>query len=101
MDLSSIPQEILIARGEYATVRGAHEDEKKRLSILCGQLTAIASQVLRAMQGDEVISPDASQQLDTLFLDGGKALRAMEKCAEDLKDLAYQRSIIKQKAWSK
>lgn len=99
MDLSSIPQEVLIARGEYATIRGAHEDEKKRLSVLCGQLSAISSQVLRAAQSDEAISAELSHQLDTLFLDGQKALNAMAECIEDLKELSHQRVELKQKAW--
>lgn len=98
MDLDDIPQELLIARGLYATIRSEHEESKKRLQALCGQLSAVSSQVLRAMQPDNNDVPDIFAVLE-LIETGRSTLRHMEACASDINKLAKQRYTIKLKAW--
>lgn len=57
LDLDTVPDSVIIARGKYATVRAAHEDEKKRLAKLCGEITTTASRILRTMQPEEDKEP--------------------------------------------
>lgn len=98
IDLTAIDQETIIARGQYATVRSAHEDEKKRLSILCGQLSSAASQVLRFMQPDGDATPEIGGALDMLSV-ARETLSKIEVCVADIETLAMQRSALKQAAW--
>lgn len=98
IDLSTIPEEIIMARGMYSTVRAKHEDEKKTLSILCGQLSSCATQVLRRMQPDnDDGSPDG---VDKLISAGRATLTLMEECAQRIESLAKQRAELKTQAWS-
>lgn len=100
IDLTSIDQETFIARGQYSTVRGAHEDEKKRLAILCGQFSAVSSQVLRCMQPTNDAAPDMEavrELLDT----GREALARIEKCVSDIEGLSAQRAALKDAAWGR
>ena len=100
IDLTAIDPETILARGQYATVRSAHEDEKKRLSILCGQLSSASSQVLRVMQPGEDDAPD-SVAVGSM-IDGARAtLGEIEKCVERIQGLAMQRAALKQPAWGK
>ena len=100
IDLTSIDHDVLLARGQYSTVRAAHEDEKKRLSILCGQLTAAASQVLRHMQPGEDDAPDIKGVNDMLSA-ARKTLEAIEECVTNIEALAVQRGSLKQSAWGR
>jgi hypothetical protein len=98
IDLTSIDQDTIIARGQYATVRSAHEDEKKRLAILCGQFTSISSQVLRLMQPDGDAAPD----MDTvrgLITSGEELLGKITVSVGEIEGLAMQRAALKQAAW--
>lgn len=98
LDLSTIPAEVLNARGAYSTVRAAHEDEKKALQMLCGRLSSIAAQVLRTMQPDNDDVPDS---VETLIASGRETLQMMEQCAGRIESLAKQRQELKVTAWSK
>lgn len=100
MNLDQIPAEVLMARGQYATVRGAHEDEKKRLSILCGQLSSASSQVLRYMQPGDDESPKMAAVLD-LILIARRTTDQIEQCVQSIEQLAIQRAALKQPAWGK
>lgn len=96
LDLSAIPDEVRRARGDYSTVRAAHEDSKKDLSKLCGQLSALASQILRKMQPDDDDVPDSVASL----IDSGRAtLQMIEACTTRIEGLAAQRQELKAKAW--
>ena len=96
IDLSTIPEEIRLARGEYATVRAAHEDSKRDLQKICGQLSAIASQVLRRMQPDNDDVPDS---VETLICGARNILTLIEACTQEIESLAKQRAELKSKAW--
>lgn len=100
IDLTTIDQETLIARGQYSTVRGAHEDEKKRLAILCGQFSAVSSQVLRCMQPGGDAQPDMTA-VRALLDTGREALARIEQCVTDIEGLAEQRAALKSAAWGR
>lgn len=98
IDLAQIDNDTLMARGAYSTVRAAHEDAKKRLQMLCGELSSISSQVLRRMQPD---NDDVPQSVDELFAAAKKTLAAMDECVELIKSLAPQRASLKELAWGR
>jgi hypothetical protein len=100
IDLTTIDQETLIARGQYSTIRGAHEDEKKRLAILCGQFSAVSSQVLRCMQPSNDDQPDMAAVRELLET-GRAALASIEQCVADIESLASQRAALKGSAWGR
>lgn len=98
IDLTTIDNDTLMARGSYATVRGAHEDEKKNLSILCGELSSTATKILRAMQPENDAIPES---VDSLITMGRGTLDAMEACAKRIEGLAQQKQGLKQQAWGR
>lgn len=98
MELDDLAPELVYARGLYATVRSQHEDEKKRLSVLCGALSASASQVLRAMQPDLDAEPDIAA-VKSLIEAARATLASMEACADAIATLSKQRAELKPKAW--
>lgn len=98
LNLSEISQDVLLARGQYSTVRAAHEDSKKDLQMLCGQLSSVASQVLRKMQPDNEEVPDS---VEALLKSGRQTLDMMEEATSRIESLARQRQELKSKAWSK
>jgi hypothetical protein len=100
IDLTAIDSETIIARGQYATVRSAHEDEKKHLSILCGQLSSASSQVLRHMQPGDGAAPNLCAVSDMLAA-ARKTLAEIEKCVENIEQLAMQRAALKPTAWGR
>jgi hypothetical protein len=96
LDLKSVPQEILIARGEYSTVRAAHEDAKKELAKSCGVLQMAAGQILRSMQPDnDGIPGDIGETLQA----AKDALTRIEQQVEKVGALAKQRANLKKIAW--
>jgi len=95
MDLSAISDDLLLARGRYSTVRAAHEDELKRLSILTGQLSAIGSQTLRIMQPADGEPCD----IGALLKDARTTVDAIEQCSVRIIELAVQRKALKAEAW--
>jgi hypothetical protein len=98
IDLSSMPQEMLLARGQYATVRAAHEEAKKQLQIQCGQLGSVAAQILRGMQPDNNVEPiDAADLLSA----GRNALNMMETLALQIQSLSAQKRELRPIAWPK
>jgi len=100
LDLTTIPEDTIIARGQYATVRSAHEDAKKQLSILCGQFANIAPGVLRAMQPAEDEAPDM-RTVNELLATGAATLSKIEACIDDIEKLSMQRAALKHAAWGK
>lgn len=98
LDLSSIPDDVLLARGQYSTVRAAHEDAKKELAKMCGILQMVPSQILRKMQpGDEAVP----QEFDELVKLGCNALEKIALQCKAVESLAAQRQELKSKAWTK
>jgi hypothetical protein len=100
IDLTTIPDETLIARGQYSTVRAEHEDAKKRLAILCGSFSSIAPQVLRLMQPDGDAAPDIAQVND-LIASARVTLDKIDACVASIEGLAQQRAALKQAAWGR
>lgn len=98
IDLSKIDPVTLENRGAYATVRAAHEDEKKSLSMLCGELAATATKVLRRMQPD---NDDVPASIEDLLVSARNTLFMMETCAANIESLAEQRAKLKPLAWPK
>lgn len=98
IDLSAISQEELIAKGQYSIVRGAHEDAKKRLAILCGQYGSIVPQVLRLAQPDGDMVPNVAI-IAGMFAKGHEMLDQMETLVVEIEGLAMQRAALKQSAW--
>lgn len=100
IDLTTIDQDTIIARGQYSTIRAAHEDEKKHLSILCGQLSSSSSQVLRYMQPGEDDAPDIAA-VNGMLAAARKTLDEIGKCVENIEALALQRAALKFAAWGR
>ena len=100
MDLTSLPQELLLARGEYATVRSAHEDAKKQMQMMCGALGAGAAQVLRSVQPADDSEPDLATVRD-LIDNCRNIMAAMDACADTIFTLSQQRTELKPRAWPK
>lgn len=98
IDLTSIPAAVLENRGAYSTVRAAHEDSKKSLQMLCGQLAATATQVLRRMQPD---NDDVPASVDDLLTAARNTITMMEACVQQIESLAAQRATLKPLAWPK
>jgi hypothetical protein len=98
IDLTAIDQDTIVARGQYSTVRSAHEDQKKRLAILCGQFGSIAPQILRLMQPDGDAIPDM-EAVRALVADGRAILGKISDCVSEIEGLAMQRAALKQAAW--
>lgn len=98
LDLSTISEEVRLARGDYSTVRAAHEDEKKNLAKLCSMLQSVPATILRQMQPDNDEVPDS---VESLIESGRKTLEMMEACVARIESLARQRMELKAKAWSK
>ena len=98
IDLSKIDDETLMARGAYSTIRAAHEDAKKELSILCGELISCSTRILRQMQPAEDEVPTS---VDVLVTVGRATLDAIEVCAKRIESLAAQKQGIRQQAWGR
>lgn len=98
IDLTTIPAAILENRGAYSTVRASHEDQKKALQMLCGQLAAASTQVLRRMQPD---NDDVPGSVADLLAVGRSTIDQMEACVEQIESLAKQRAELKPLAWPK
>lgn len=98
LDLESICPTVLLARGQYSTVRAAHEDEQKSLQILCGKLSSCGSQVLRKMQPNNDDIPESVSDLLTM---GRWTLDEIEKTVAKVESLARQKAELKPVAWPK
>lgn len=98
IDLSTMDEALLIARGSYSTIRSGHEDQLKRLQILSGQLQSYASQVLKRMQPDGMQIPEP---VDSLLAEARTVLDTMEECTKEIISLAVQRAELYPLAWPK
>lgn len=100
MDLTTIPDSVLLARGKYSTVRAAHEDAKKSLQILCGKLISTGTQVLRMAQPDGD-APINAESVATALQTARSTVDEIESCIAYIEALAAQRAELKPLAWSK
>lgn len=100
IDINAISPTTLQHRGAYSTVRGAHEDAKRDLQILCGKLSATSAQILRKMQPDNDAAPDTIAIADLLAA-CRLTVDEIEKAAAQIESLAAQRAELKPLAWPK
>jgi hypothetical protein len=96
-DFTTLPPHVITARGQYSTVRAAHEDELKLLAQKASLAAATAAQILRAMQPEEGVPADPFELLKT----ARKALDDIEACAIRVRGLAEQKQELKPLAWGK
>lgn len=66
--------------------------------MLCGQLAATSTQVLRRMQPD---NDDVPGSVADLLAVGRSTIDQMEACVEQIESLAKQRAELKPLAWPK
>lgn len=96
LNLTDLSEETLINRGKYSSVRAAHEDAKKSLQMLCGDLASTATKILRRMQPDNDAIPES---VDELLAAARNTLVLMEACVNEIESLARQRAELKPLAW--
>lgn len=100
IDLTTIDPDTITARGQYATIRAAHEDAKKRLAVLCGQFASVPSQVLRIMQPDGDGAP-SMETVSDLLATGRQLLGTITETVGEIEALALQRAALKDAAWGR
>ena len=98
IDLTTIDDDTLMARGAYSTYNAAHKDSMKELQILCGELSSVASKVIRHMQPD---GNDVPEHPQALLAVGRATLDGLDACAARVIDLMKQKATIKQAAWGR
>lgn len=98
IDLSTLPPEVLNARGAYSTVRAAHEDALKELQVLCGGLSSLSAQILRAAQKD---ADAPSTPLESLISNAEGHVKEIKTCAQEIESLAKQKAELKPLAWNR
>lgn len=96
-DLTQIPDEVIVARGQFATVRGAHDDRKVEMQQSCGELMSAANRILKAVTEKEEVD---SEHVKQLFSEARSWLADMELKATSIESLAKQRAELKPLAWS-
>lgn len=98
IDFDTIDPADVIAKGRYSIVRLVHEESKKRLALLCGQLASITSQILHFSQPDKDAVPD-SEVIANLIAQSRDLLEKIEAKAVEIEGLAQQRAALKVLAW--
>lgn len=98
VDLNQLPIELMLLRGQFATIRSMHEDGKKELQQLCGKLGSISAQILRAMQPE---NDGAPSDVCSLLDNARTTLDNIEIASMLIASLAKQRAELKPKAWGK
>jgi len=93
LDLTAFDNDVLLARGKYATVRGAREDAVKALQVQCSQLQSIPSIVLRHVQEGQTVD-ELLAQVDTV-------VAAIKEQVVTVLDLHRQKEALKPEAWGK
>lgn len=96
--LDNISDEVIHARGVYATIRSAHEDQKSAIQMKCGNFTSLTSQVLKYSTSND---PSEHCAAVALLKDARKNLDELESMLAEIESLAKQRGEWKSKAWSK
>lgn len=91
IDFADISPDLIVARGQYATVRSALDDSLKSMQSLCGAVAARSAEILRVVQDGEDTAP--------LFEDARKKLSAMESLSKEIIALRAQKEELKPFAW--
>lgn len=92
IDFKDIPEELIRARGQYATVRSALDDEMRNMQTLCAVISSRSASVLRDLQEGH----DVKHVLDEMR----DKINQMETSAKSIKALQAQRAELKSAAWS-
>lgn len=100
IDLTAISPELIVARGQYATVRAAHEDMKKAIVTRCGVIMTMTQRITQLSQPDNDKSIDA-QALDGCMFALDDAIKALDLQCDQLCELEAQRKTLKELAWPK
>ena len=100
LDLTTIDQETIIARGQYSSVNGALKDAKRKLALQCSEFQSIAALVLRCMQPDGDAMPDMEVVRERLTR-GRELLAVIDAGATEIEELALQRASLKDAAWGR
>lgn len=95
LDLTAIPESLRLARGDYSSVRAAHEDAMKELARLCGELQSIAGQMLRRMQPTD----DDPELIEPALVAAHTLLSEIETQYARAMSLGKQRAELKKIAW--
>lgn len=98
IDLTTIDQDTIIARGQYSSVNAAHKEELKKLALICGVFGSIAPQLLSHLQPKDDSLPNGEAIHGTLE-EGRKMLDKLDKCATEIASLAAQKAALKPIAW--
>jgi hypothetical protein len=89
-------KELMLVRGQYATINGEYKDGLKELQMLTGALSSVAAQVLHGVQPKDESEPiNVTVQLES----GRLALEKIERCVARLGDLQKQRLELRPLAW--
>lgn len=96
IDLDKIDESLLIARGQYSTVRSEHEDAKKSLATMCGELSSCATRILKRLQPDNDAVPESVEEL---IASAKSSIDAIELCVSNITSLAQQRAKLRPIAW--
>ena len=89
-------QELMLARGKYSTIRAEHEGEKQRMQMLVGEVTSLASQILKGVQPkDEASAVDVAPLLTTIRF----AIDEMDRSRMRIAELGKQRAALRPTAW--
>ena len=91
LDLSALDQAVILARGQYATVRAAREDAVKVLHGTCTAIQGIPQSILRAAQEGHSIDDDLRrlENLSALLRGEADAVIDLQQQKESLKSVAW------------
>ena len=98
IDLSTLDAALMLARGQYATVRAAHKDALEEMHVLCGQHTAFGAQMLKLSQpsiGFEITG------FDVLHQSAIETLEKIKECEARVESLHAQREELRPIAWKR
>ena len=98
IDLTNIPDDVLVARGQYSTVNSAHKDTMRKMAELSSDMMTLTGQMLRKVQ-DTNYTPDST--LPQTIIDARYTLTEMENTVIEIESLTKQKLALREKAWPK
>lgn len=93
LNLDDISQEVLIARGKYSTVKGEHEEAKRKLHGLCSRLQIAMTVTLKRSTSNP--PEDVSDEI----LQMRQLLDEIDRVTVRIESLSAQRKALKEAAW--
>lgn len=95
IDFDQLDPAVIIARGQYSTVRSAHEDALKELQLACSNFAGFTTGILRAAQSDKDQSFPGAEDFDK----GRALIDEIEKIVANIEELHKQKNSLKALAW--